>query len=206
LAIDILTGIGMSTSERYDLIVLGGGMAGLPIAIRGARKGLETALVEQDLLGGTCLNRGCIPTKTMIRSAEVAHLIARSDEFGIAIDGEARIDMEAVVQRQHRVVENIRRGAYNNVEETEHLDLIEGHGTFESPTDIAVGDRVLTGEKVVINTGARPAKPPIDGLDKATTLDSTSALEREAVPEHLVVDGGGYVGAEYAQMYARFRA
>ena len=192
--------------DTYDIIVIGGGMAGLPMAIRSARKGLKTALVEQDLLGGTCLNRGCIPTKTMIRSAEVANLARRADEFGIDVDGVVETDMDAVVERQQAVVESIRSGAYDNVEETDNLDLIEEHGQFESPTEIAIGDQVLTGEKIVINTGARPNRPPIDGLDEVETLDSTSALKLEEVPDHLVVVGAGYVGAEYAQMYARFGA
>lgn len=196
----------MTESDTYDLLVLGGGMAGLPMSIKSAYKGLDTALIEQDLLGGTCLNRGCIPTKTMIRSAEVANLIDRAEEFGINLKGDAETNMEAVVERQHRVVESIRSGSYENVENTDNLDLIEGHGTFESPTEVAVGDRAIRAEKVVINTGARPAKPPIDGVDDVETLDSTSALELTEVPEHLVVIGGGYVGCEYAQMYARFGA
>lgn len=196
----------MSDSDAYDLLVLGGGMAGLPMAIKSAHNGHDTVLVEQDLLGGTCLNRGCIPTKTMIRSAEVADLVDRAGEFGIAIDGEAQTDMAAVVERQQAVVESIRIGAYDNVETTENLDLVEGHGVFESPTEVTVNDRVLRADTIVINTGARPATPPIDGVDAVDTLDSTSALELSEVPEHLVVIGGGYVGCEYAQMYARFGA
>lgn len=196
----------MTDRDSYDLLVLGGGMAGLPVSIKSARNGLQTALVEQDLLGGTCLNRGCIPTKTMIRSAEVANLIDRAEEFGIEVDSEAQTDMEAVVERQQTVVESIRTGAYDNVESTENLDLVEGHGTFESPTEIAVDDRVLEADTTIVNTGARPATPPIDGVDEVETLDSTSALELTDVPEHLVVVGGGYVGCEYAQMYARFGA
>lgn len=196
----------MNTSDTYDLIVLGGGMAGLPISIKGARKGLKTVLIEDGYLGGTCLNRGCIPTKTMIRSAEVANLIDRAEEFGITIDGEAQTDMTAVGERTQRILESIREGAYDNVENTENLDLIEGRGVFESPTEIAVDDRVLPADKIVVNTGARPAKPPIEGLDEVPTLDSTSALELTDVPRHLAVVGGGYVGCEYAQMYARFGA
>lgn len=196
----------MAASDTYDLLVLGGGMAGLPMSIKSAYKGLDTALVEQDLLGGTCLNRGCIPTKTMIRSSEVANLINRAQEFGINLDGDAETNMEAVVERQHHVVDSIRSGSYENVENTDNLELIEGHGTFESPTEIAVGDRVIRAEKIVINTGARPAKPPIDGLDEVKALDSTTALELTEIPDDLVVIGGGYVGCEYAQMYARFGA
>ncbi|WP_227377724.1 dihydrolipoyl dehydrogenase [Haladaptatus halobius] len=194
----------MSTTDTYDLIVLGGGMAGLPVSIKGARKGLKTALIEDSYLGGTCLNRGCIPTKTMIRSAEVANLVDRAEVFGINREGEAYTDMEAVVERKQRILESIREGAYTNVENTENLDLIEGRGRFESPTEITVNDRVLTADKIVVNTGARPAKPPIEGLDEVSTLDSTSAIELTEVPRHLAVVGGGYVGCEYAQMYERF--
>lgn len=196
----------MSTTDTYDLIVLGGGMAGLPVSIKSARSGLKTALIEDGYLGGTCLNRGCIPTKTMIRSAEVANLVDRAEEFGITREGDAHTDMEAVVERKQRVLEGIREGAYNNVENTENLDLVEGGGSFESPTEIAVNDRALTADTIVINTGARPVKPPIEGLDEVSTLDSTSALELSEVPRHLVVVGGGYVGAEYAQMYERVGA
>jgi dihydrolipoamide dehydrogenase len=181
-------------------------MAGLPVGIKAAHRGTNTALVERDLLGGTCLNRGCIPTKTMIRSAEVANLIDRANEFGIERTGEAHTNMDWVVERQHEVVESIRDGAYDNVEDTENLDLVEGHGSFESPTELAVGDRVLSADNIVVNTGARPVEPPIEGIDDVETLDSTSALELSAVPDHLVVVGGGYVGCEYAQMYARFGA
>ena len=196
----------MSGADTYDLIVLGGGMAGLPVSIKGARSGLKTALIEDGYLGGTCLNRGCIPTKTMIRSAEVANLIDRANEFGITREGDVQTDMEAVIERKQRILEGIREGAYSNVENTENLDLVQGHGSFESPTEIAVTDRVLSADQVVINTGARPRKPPIEGLDEVPTLDSTSAIELTEVPRHLVVVGGGFVGAEYAQMYERFGA
>ncbi len=196
----------MTDTNTYDLIVLGGGMSGLPVALKSAHHGLETALIEQNLLGGTCLNRGCIPTKTMIRSAEVANLARRADEFGIEINGEVRTDMDAIVERQQRVVESIREGAYSNVEDADGLDLIEGHGVFESATELSVGDRTLTANRIVLNTGARPVEPPIDGLDEVDTLDSTSALEVTERPEHLAVIGGGYVGCEFAQMYARFGA
>ena len=196
----------MTDIDTYDLIILGGGMSGLPVALKSAHQGLETALVERDLLGGTCLNRGCIPTKTMIRSAEVAHLARRADEFGVAIDSEVGTDMKAVVERQQRVVESIRDGAYSNVQNADGLDLIEGHGIFESPTELSVDDRTLTANRIVLNTGAHPIEPPIDGLDDVDTLDSTSALEVSEVPEHLAVIGGGYVGCEFAQMYVRFGA
>ena len=193
-------------SEEYDLVVLGGGMAGLPVAMKCAYSGMDTALVEQDLLGGTCLNRGCIPTKTMIRSAEVANLIRRSEEFGIEVDGDVSPDMEAIVARKDAVVEGIREGSYGNVENNENLTLIEEHGAFESAHALRVGDWTITADRIVINTGARPAKPPIDGLEEVETLDSTDLLFLDSVPDSLVVVGGGYVGCEYAQMYSRFGA
>jgi dihydrolipoamide dehydrogenase len=194
------------TDPDYDLLVLGGGMAGLPVAMKCAYSGMETALVEEDLLGGTCLNRGCIPTKTMLRSAEVANLARRSEEFGIDIDGAIEADMDAIVQRKDDIVESIREGAYENVEGNENIDFIEGHGVFTSQHEVQVDDQTLSADRVVINTGARPTKPPIDGLDAVEVHDSTDLLELDAVPQSLAVIGGGYVGCEYAQMYSRFGA
>ncbi|MDS0478282.1 dihydrolipoyl dehydrogenase [Natrinema sp. 1APR25-10V2] len=196
----------MSNGYDYDLLVLGGGMAGLPVAMKCAYSGMETALIEEDLLGGTCLNRGCIPTKTMLRSAEVANLARRSEEFGIDIDGAIEADMDVIVDRKDDVVESIREGAYENVEGNENINFVEGHGVFESPHKVCVDDRTLSAERVVINTGARPAKPPIDGLEDVDVHDSTDLLTLDSVPDSLAVIGGGYVGCEYAQMYSRFGA
>jgi len=144
------------TNTDYDLIVLGGGMAGLPVAMKCGYSGMDVALVEEGLLGGTCLNRGCIPTKTMLRSAEVANLARRSEEFGIDIDGAIEPDIDAIVERKDDIVESIRRGAYENVESNENIDFVEGHGIFESPHEIRVDDQTLSAETIVINTGARP--------------------------------------------------
>jgi dihydrolipoamide dehydrogenase len=196
----------MSNGYDYDLLVLGGGMAGLPVAMKCAYSGMETALIEEDLLGGTCLNRGCIPTKTMVRSAEVANLARRSGEFGIDIDGSIEADMETIVGRKDDIVESIREGAYENVEGNENIDFVEGHGVFASPHEVTVDEQTFSAEYVVINTGARPTKPPIDGLDDGEVHDSTDLLKRESVPDSLAVIGGGYVGCEYAQMYSRFGA
>ena len=191
-------------TDTYDLIVLGGGMAGLPVATKCAYSGMDTALVEENLLGGTCLNRGCIPTKTMIRSAEIVNLARRSEEFGIEIDGEISADMDAIVQRKDDVVESIREGAYDNVNGNDDITLIEEHGVFESPHELRVGDRTISAGTIVVNTGARPARSPVNGLDEVDVLDSTAMLDLDRVPESLSVVGGGYVGCEYAQMYSRF--
>ena len=196
----------MNDTYDYDLLVLGGGMAGLPIAMKCAYSGMETALIEEDLLGGTCLNRGCIPTKTMIRSAEVANLARRSEEFGIDIEGSIEADMETIIGRKDDIVESIREGAYENVESNENIEFVEGHGVFASPHEIRVDDRTLSTENIVINTGARPTKPSIDGLDDIDVHDSTDLLELDSVPDSLAVIGGGYVGCEYTQMYSRFGA
>jgi len=143
----------------------------------------------------------------MLRSAEVANLARRSEEFGIDIDGAIEPDIDAIVERKDDIVESIRKGAYENVESNENIDFVEGHGIFESPHEIRVDDRTLSAETIVINTGARPTRPSIDGLDDVDVHDSTDLLERASIPPHWpAVIGGGYVGCEYAQMYSRFGA
>ncbi len=191
-------------SEHIDTIVIGGGMAGLPLALRAARHG-RTVLVEGGLLGGTCLNRGCIPTKTMIHSAKVAHLARRSTDFGVSV-GEVRVDLSAVVDRKDEIVASIRRGSYRALERADDFRLVEGWARFVGPRQVEVNGDVMEAERVVINTGAQPAVPDVPGLDGIDYLDSTSALDLRSVPAHLMVWGGGYVGCELAQMFRRFGA
>lgn len=186
-----------------DLIVVGGGMAGLPFANKAAYKGFDTVLIERELLGGTCLNRGCIPTKTMIASAAVAHTVRRAGEYGIRA-GSAHVDLASVVERKDQIMEDIRRGAYRGVEENEKLTLVEGEARLEGGGRLRVGERALEAPRIVLNVGARPAIPPIQGLDAVPFLTSREALELRELPAHLLVIGGGYVGVEFAQMYARF--
>jgi len=195
----------MSTApvEKYDLIVIGGGMSGLPLAQKAALKGRKTALVEKELLGGTCLNRGCIPTKTMIHSAKIMHHVRRAAEFGIVV-GEPKADLRAIVQRKDDVVKLIRNGAYRGVEKIKHLHLIEGNAQFKAPGRLAIGDRLLESATIVINTGTEASIPPVDGLADVDYLTNRSALDLIELPESLVIIGGGYVGVEFAQMYARF--
>ena len=186
-----------------DLIVIGGGMAGLPFANKAAYKGLDTVLIERELLGGTCLNRGCIPTKAMIACAAVAHTVSRASEYGVRA-GTPEVDLGAVVDRKDRIVKSIREGAYRGVEKNERLTLIEGEARLEGQGRVSVGGRVLHAPRIVINVGARPGLPLIEGLADVPHLTSREALDLRQLPEHLLVIGGGYVGVEFAQMFARF--
>ncbi|MDT8368990.1 MAG: mercuric reductase [Longimicrobiales bacterium] len=187
----------------HDLIVIGGGMAGLPLAMKAVHKGFTTALVERELLGGTCLNRGCIPTKAMIACAAVAQTVRRASEYGVRA-GKPEVDLGAVVDRKDRIMTGIREGAYRGAEKNEKLTLVEGVARLEGASRVRVGERVLQATRIVVNVGARPGDPKIEGLADLPFLTSREALELRQLPEHLLVIGGGYVGVEFAQMYARF--
>jgi dihydrolipoamide dehydrogenase len=190
--------------RRFDTLVVGGGMAGLPLALRAARHG-TTAFVERELLGGTCLNRGCIPTKTMIASARLAHQAGRAGGFGVHT-GAPRVELGEVVDRKDAVVEAIRSGSYTAVGRSSALELFEGHGRFTGTHRLEVGDTTLEAGRIFLNTGTRDTLPPVDGLDQVDHLTSRSILELRRLPAHLVVVGGGFVGCEFAQMFARFGA
>ena len=187
-----------------DLAVLGGGMAGLPIANKAAYKGLRTVLVERELLGGTCLNRGCIPTKTLIESARAAHVARTAGRLGVEVTGEVRVDLAAVVRRKDEVVRSIRERAYAQVETNERLSLVEAEARFLEPGVLQAGDTTIRAERVVVNTGARPTLPLIEGLESVPYHTSRTLLDVTDLPEHLLVVGGGYVGCEFVQTFARF--
>ena len=190
--------------ERYANLVIGGGMSGLPLALRAARHG-RTAFVERELLGGTCLNRGCIPTKTMIASAQRAHDVRRARDLGVQA-GEPTVDLDAVVDRKDGLVESIRSGSYRAVARSGDLDLIQGHGRFVRGRRLQVGARTIEADRIFLNTGTRDATPAIEGLADVDHLVSRTMLDLRQLPEHLVVVGGGFVGCEFAQMFARFGA
>lgn len=187
--------------ERYDTLVIGGGMAGLPLALRAGRHG-RVAFVEKEKLGGTCLNRGCIPTKTMIASAAVAHQVRRATDFGITT-GAPTIDLAAVVARKDAIVDRIRSGSYATVARASQVDLIPAEGRFTGPRRLRAGDTELEADKIFLVTGQRTYLPPIDGLAATPYLTSRTLLDLTDLPAHLIVIGGGYIGTEFAQMFAR---
>lgn len=195
-------------TDKYDAIIIGSGQGGKPLATTLGKAGWRTALVERDQIGGTCINYGCTPTKTMFNSARVAYLARRAADFGVH-HGDVSVNMEEVRARKQRVVEDFRSGGLKGVQRTPNLDLFTGNARFVAPHEIEVqlndgGTRTLTSEKIFINTGGRPLKPRIEGIDEVATLDSTSIMELDRVPQHLLVLGGGYIGLEFGQMFRRF--
>jgi pyruvate/2-oxoglutarate dehydrogenase complex dihydrolipoamide dehydrogenase (E3) component len=198
----------MSAPQQYQAIVIGSGQGGTPLCFALADAGFRTALVEREHVGGTCVNEGCTPTKTMVASARVAYLARRGADYGVQT-GSIRIDMERVRKRKRDIVDSFRNGAQARIEKTANLELIFGEARFTGENSVLVrlkggGQRELTGEKIFINAGARPSMPTLDGLKDVPFLNSTSIMELETVPEHLLVLGGGYVGLEFGQMFRRF--
>ena len=198
----------MNAPHEYQAIVIGSGQGGNPLCAALAGAGLRTALIERQHVGGTCINEGCTPTKTMIASARVAYLARRGVDYGVHAEN-LRIDMERVRRRKRDIVNSFRNGSQSRLEKTANLDLIFGEARFTGKKSLAVRltdgrERELTGEKIFINAGARPSVPPIEGLKEVPFLNSTSIMELDGVPEHLVVLGGGYVGLEFGQMFRRF--
>jgi pyruvate/2-oxoglutarate dehydrogenase complex dihydrolipoamide dehydrogenase (E3) component len=193
----------MSQPEKYDAIVIGAGQAGVPLSTALAGAGKRTLLVERVHVGGTCVNEGCTPTKTMVASARVAYLARRGKDYGVETGG-VRVDLARVRERKRNIVESFRNGSERRIEAAKGLDLVYGEASFTGPRSIAVDGRRFVGDQVFINTGCRPAAPDVEGLADLAPLDSTSIMELDRVPEHLVVLGGGYIGLEFGQMFRRF--
>lgn len=197
----------MTTSRHYDAIVIGSGQAGGPLASALGAHDWQTAIVEQDHPGGTCVNYGCTPTKTMVASAEVAWVARRAGDYGVQT-GDVSVDMSIVRKRKRDMVESFRQGSTSGLESAENVELIRGEARFTGDKQIEVngphGPATLTADRFFINTGTRNSTPPIDGLDSVDYLDSTSIMELDYVPEHLIVIGGGYIGLEFGQMFRRF--
>ncbi len=197
----------MGNSQHYDAVVVGAGQGGGPLASALARAGRRTALIEREHIGGTCINTGCTPTKTMVASARAAYLARRAADYGVE-SGPVRVDMAAVRRRKRAVVASFRSGSERRIEETPGLDLIRGEARFTGPKALCVefadGRLDVTAEQIFLDVGTRPAPPPLPGIDRVAALDSTSIMELDTVPEHLLVLGGGYVGLEFSQMFRRF--
>ena len=190
--------------SEYDAIVIGAGQAGPPLAMRLAASGRKVAVVERDLVGGTCVNTGCTPTKTLVASAYAAHIARRAAEYGVVIDGGVRIDMTRVKARKDAVVARSRDGLKDSLRSTANLTLIEGHARFTAAHAVEACGRILRAPQIFIDTGSRAAVPPIPGLEQVAYLTSSSILDLEILPRHLVILGGSTIAVEFAQMFRRF--
>lgn len=188
----------------YDAIIIGTGQAGPALARRLAGAGWKIAVVERKLFGGTCVNTGCTPTKTLIASAYAAYLARRAAEYGVTVGGPVGVDMKAVKARKDAVVRPSREGVERSLRSLKGCTVFQGHGRFAGPKNVQVNDEVLSADKIFINVGARAVVPPIPGLEQVPYLTNSSMMDLDFVPAHLVVLGGSYVGLEFAQAYRRF--
>jgi pyruvate/2-oxoglutarate dehydrogenase complex dihydrolipoamide dehydrogenase (E3) component len=193
--------------KTYDAIIIGAGQSGGPLAAKLAGEGLQTALIEKKFVGGTCINVGCTPTKTMISSGRIAHLASESKDWGIVTD-EVKVDMPAIKKRKDEIVTSFREASQKKLEETKGLDLIFGEATFIAHKTLSValnagGALELTAEKIFIDTGAKTLVPEIDGVKQINYLTSSTILDLEEVPEHLLIVGASYIALEFGQLYCR---
>jgi pyruvate/2-oxoglutarate dehydrogenase complex dihydrolipoamide dehydrogenase (E3) component len=192
--------------KEFDAIIIGAGQAGPSLAGRLTGAGMTVALVERKLFGGTCVNTGCTPTKTLVASAYAAHLARRAAEFGVLLEGSVRVDMKKVKARADAVVQDSRMGVERRLRGMTGCTVVEGHARFEAPNRIRAGEELLVAPRVFINVGGRASVPDMPGVHEVPFLNNRSMLELDRLPEHLIVVGGSYVGLEFAQMYRRFGA
>jgi pyruvate/2-oxoglutarate dehydrogenase complex dihydrolipoamide dehydrogenase (E3) component len=193
-----------ATAIRYDAIVIGTGQAGPPLARRLAAAGRTVAIIERAAFGGTCVNTGCIPTKTLIASAYAAHMAHRAGDFGIVLDGSARVDMARVKARKDEISQRSRVGVEQSLRSLEKCTVHQGHARFIGAHEVRVGEATLRAEQVFINVGGRALVPNFPGLDQVAYWTNSSMMGIDFLPRHLIVVGGSYVGLEFAQMYRRF--
>jgi pyruvate/2-oxoglutarate dehydrogenase complex dihydrolipoamide dehydrogenase (E3) component len=191
-------------TTRYDAIVIGTGQAGPSLAVRLAATGMKVAIVERKRFGGTCVNNGCIPTKTLIASARTAHVARRAGDYGVTIPGSITVDMKKVKARKDAVVRQSSGGLQKWLRNTQNLTVIQGHARFADAHRVRVGDELLEADKIFINVGGRASIPPLRGIDEVRYLNNSTMMDVDFLPEHLIAIGGGYVGLEFAQMYRRF--
>ncbi len=190
--------------KKYDAIVIGAGQAGPSLAAKLVSENLNTAIIERNLFGGTCVNTGCIPTKTLVASARAAYMARRGDEFGVDISGDIKMDMKKVKARKDAVVQQSNQGVTGWMKNMDGLDVYEGHGQFESSNLVSVTGEQLQADKIFINVGARARVPDMPGLDEIDYFTNSNIMDVDFLPEHLVIIGGSYIGLEFAQIYRRF--
>lgn len=190
--------------KEYDAIVIGAGQAGPSLAAKLVAENLKTAIIERNLFGGTCVNTGCIPTKTLVASARAAHMARRGQEFGVDISGDIKMDMKKVKARKDAVVQQSNQGVTAWMKNMQGLDVYEGHGEFESSNVVSVNGEQLEADKIFINVGARARVPDMPGLNEIEYFTNSNIMDVDFLPEHLVIIGGSYIGLEFAQMYRRF--
>jgi pyruvate/2-oxoglutarate dehydrogenase complex dihydrolipoamide dehydrogenase (E3) component len=192
--------------ESYDAIVIGTGQAGPPLAVRLAGAGQRVAIIERDRFGGTCVNTGCIPTKTLVASAYAARTAQRASEFGVQLGGAVTVDMKRVKARKDEISGRSRTGVESWLRGTKNCTVYQGHARFESPTEVSVGDHLLTAQRVFVNVGGRANIPPLPGVANTPYLTNSTLLDLDHLPPHLVIVGAGYVGLEFGQIFRRFGA
>lgn len=192
-------------TQRFDAIIIGAGQAGPPLAGRLTAAGQTVAVIERKLVGGTCVNYGCIPTKTLIASAHAAHMARRGGDFGV-VTAEVAVDMAAVKARKDRIAVGDRNGVESWLEGMDGATLIRGHARFTDPHTLRVDDELLSADRIFLNVGGRAVVPDLPGLDDVDYLTNVGILDLDVVPEHLVIVGGSYIALEFAQMYRRFGA
>jgi pyruvate/2-oxoglutarate dehydrogenase complex dihydrolipoamide dehydrogenase (E3) component len=188
---------------KYDAIIIGSGQAGVPLSFAFADHGWTVALVEKGMLGGTCINTGCTPTKTMVHRAQVAHYARSAARWGIQAR-DVGVDLPKIVAQKNHVVQGSRNSQQKRIDERSNVRLYHGTAHFIGTHQITVGDQLLESERIFINTGARPRIPPIPGLDTVGCLTNEDMMDLTVLPEHLIVLGGGYIGLEFGQMFVRF--
>ncbi|HEX2228419.1 MAG TPA: mercuric reductase, partial [Candidatus Binatia bacterium] len=191
-------------ASTYDAIIIGTGQAGPSLAVRLANSGMKVAIIERKRFGGTCVNTGCIPTKTLVASARAAHIARSASDYGVMIGGSIAVDMKRVKERKDAVVRLSNEGLEKWLKNTANLTVYEGHGRFEDVHRVRVGDELLEADKIFINVGGRASTPPLRGLDQVSYLNNSTMMDVDFLPKHLIVIGGSYVGLEFAQMYRRF--
>jgi pyruvate/2-oxoglutarate dehydrogenase complex dihydrolipoamide dehydrogenase (E3) component len=191
-------------NEKYDAIVIGTGQAGPPLAVRLGQTGRKTAIIERKRIGGTCVNNGCIPTKTLIASARAAHVARRGADFGVMVDGPIRVEMSRVKSRKDAVVQQSNAGVTKWITGAQNVTLIKGQARFEGPQSVRVNGSLLEAGEIFINVGGRASVPDMPGLNDVPFFTNSSIMDVDFLPQHLLIIGGSYVGLEFAQMYRRF--